>query len=78
LSSIALRVLGLFRDVGLRRQVGIAHEQQRQFNEAIVHALEAQDVMNREQTAITLLLALDILGRLSLNRPETSAPPTGR
>ncbi|HYI14192.1 MAG TPA: glycosyltransferase family 2 protein [Thermomicrobiales bacterium] len=78
LPSIALRVIGMFRDVGLRRQVAIALEQQRQFNEAVVHALEAQDVMNREQTAITLLLALDILGRLQANPSETTAPPMER
>jgi GT2 family glycosyltransferase len=78
LPSIALRVLDLFRDVGLRRKVAIVQEQQRQFNEAIVHALEAQDVMNREQTALSLLLALDILGRLSVNQPGRAASPSER
>jgi GT2 family glycosyltransferase len=78
LPSIALRVMGLFRDAGLRRRVAITTEQQRQFNEAVVHALEAQDVMNREQTATTLLLALDILGRLSVNQPEIVASPEER
>lgn len=75
LTTIGLRLLGLIRDVGLRRQVKIALDQQRHFNDAVVHALEAQDVMNREQTAMTLLLALDILGRLPVNGPETAAPP---
>ena len=75
LQAVALRLLGLFRDVGLRRQVRIIQEQQRQFNDAVVHALEAQDVMNREQTAMTLLLALDILGRLPVNRSETAIAP---
>ncbi len=78
LHSIALRVLGLFRDVGLRRQVAIVQERQRQFNDAIVHALEAQDVMNREQTAMTLLMALDVLGRLQAIASETTAPPAER
>ena len=75
---IGLRVLGLFRDVGLRRQVTIALEQQRQYNESVVHALEAQDVMNREQTALSLLLALDILGRLQVNQQETADAPAER
>ncbi len=74
LPSIALRMFGLVRDVGLRREVKMALDQQRQFNDAIVHALEAQDVMNREQTAMTLLLALDTLGRLPVSEPETAAP----
>ncbi len=78
LPSIALRALGLFRDAGLRRRVAIMTEQQHQFNEAIVHALEAQDVMNREQTALSLLLALDILGRLSVNQPGRVASPAER
>lgn len=78
LSSLGLKVLGLVRDVGLRRQVRMALDQQRQFNDAIIHALEAQDVMNREQTAMTLLLALDILGRLQLSALETAAPPDER
>ncbi|MEX1158041.1 MAG: glycosyltransferase family 2 protein [Thermomicrobiales bacterium] len=75
LPPIALHALGLVRDVGLRRQVRIALDQQHNFNEAIVHALEAQDVMNREQTAMTLLLALDILGQLRFSQSETAAPP---
>jgi hypothetical protein len=78
LPAVALKVLGLFRDAGLRRQVAIAAEQQRQFNEAVIHALEAQDVMNREQTAMTLLLALDILGRLQVSVPERTDPPAER
>ena len=76
--ALGLRVLGLVRDIGLRRQVQIALDQQRHFNDAVVHALEAQDVMNREQTAMTLLLALDILGRLRISAPERAAPPEER
>ncbi|HEX5164258.1 MAG TPA: glycosyltransferase family 2 protein [Thermomicrobiales bacterium] len=72
--SLGLRVLGLVRDVGLRRQVQIALDQQRHFNDAIIHTLEAQDAINREQTAMTLLLALDLLGRLQTNVPEKAAP----
>jgi hypothetical protein len=72
--SLALRAVSLFRDFGLRRQFKIAIDQQRNFNNAVVNALEAQDVMNREQTAMTLLLALDVLGQLRFNQPETVAP----
>lgn len=78
LPSLGLRVLGLVRDVGLRRQVKIALDQQRHFNDAIIHTLEAQDVINREQTAMSLLLALDLLGRLRVSAPERTAPPAER
>jgi GT2 family glycosyltransferase len=75
MTSLGLRVLGLMRDVGLRRQVRIALDQQRQFNDAVIHTLEAQDAINREQTAMTLLLALDLLGRLRASAPERADPP---
>jgi hypothetical protein len=78
LTSLGLRVLGLVRDVGLRRQVRMALDQQQHFNDAIVHALEDQDAINREQTALTLLLALDMLGRLRANAAETAVPPAER
>lgn len=78
LPAIGLRLLGLVRDVALRRQVGIALDQQRHFNAAIVHALEAQDAMNREQTAMSLLLALDLLGRLRISSAERAEQPAER
>jgi hypothetical protein len=73
--ALALRLLGIVRDVGLRRQVRMLAEQQRQFNEIVVDALETQDIIHREQTAMTLLLALDILGRLRVSEPRTDDSP---
>jgi hypothetical protein len=73
--ALALRVFGIFRDVALRRQVQMLAEQQRQFNEIVVDALETQDIMHREQTAMTLLLALDILGRLPVSEPRRADSP---
>ncbi len=78
MTSFGLRMLGLVRDVGLRRHMEMALAQQRQFNDAVVHALEAQDVINREQTATTLLLALDMLGRLRVSQSGTTASQAER
>jgi|GEM_PF-898044 len=76
--ALGLRFLGIFRDVGLRRRVQMLAEQQRQFNETIVQALETQDITNREQTAMTLLLALDLLGHLTFSGEGRADPPVER
>ncbi|MEZ4568988.1 MAG: hypothetical protein R2849_01375 [Thermomicrobiales bacterium] len=75
--SIAARVpvLGwfrnLFNNLGPRWYVDDVVAQQREFNDAVVRAFEAQadqnarqDRLNREQTAAVLLIALETLGRL--------------
>jgi hypothetical protein len=47
---------------------------QAEFNRAIVAALDAQDKLNREQLALVLTLALDMLQFLPVTRPPSSGP----
>lgn len=58
------RLRNAINDLGPRWYIDTALAEQRRFNESVVEALEAQDRVNREQTATTLLFALLALERV--------------
>jgi GT2 family glycosyltransferase len=75
-STFGARLRGaLRRAAGTLARSDASRDPQQRFNEAIVHVLEAQDAVNREQTALTLLLALDLAGQLQITRRETAVLP---
>jgi GT2 family glycosyltransferase len=57
----------------LHRVIDRLFSEQRAFNGAVVRAFERQDRLNQEQIASVLLIALDLLERLRVIEPETSA-----
>lgn len=73
-----LRLAGkLDNAFGPRRYLDAALGSQRAFNASVVRALEAQERVQREQLAATLLLAIDLIGRLqerSMPIPEPELP----
>jgi GT2 family glycosyltransferase len=63
-------------NLGPRWYVDPAFAQQREFNAAVVRALDTHDSLHREQTAALLLVALDALTRIDVNPGyRTDAPP---
>ena len=49
--------------------------EQQSFNSAVVAAFEQQDRINRAQTADVLLIALDLLGRITMDDGGIASPP---
>ncbi len=60
--------------IGPRRYLDAALGSQRSFNASVVRALESQERVQREQLATTLLLAIDLIGRLQEVAVSTSVP----
>lgn len=70
----AARLRMRFADGREMQRIAEALLRQHEFNRAVVAALEAQDKLNREQLALVLTLALDLLQYLPITHPPGSAP----
>jgi O-antigen biosynthesis protein len=67
---LVARLRNWVNNLGPRWYVDDALARQREFNAAVVRAVDAQDQLNREQVAALFLLAIDALGRLRFSADD--------